>query len=174
MSRIAGRVPGFRRRWIARGIKCGLGVVFLLSGCATQVDHGKTAVYGRSSPHVQGAVRSGAAYNRPYKVRGRVYHPLRTARGYRERGIASWYGWESGSRTSMGTRFDPRRLTAAHRTLPLPTRVKVTNLANRRSIVVLVNDRGPFIDGRIIDLSYGAAKALRLNGLGRVEVEALD
>jgi rare lipoprotein A len=174
MSRIAGRVLGFRQKWIDRGIKYGLGVVFLLSGCATQVDHGRTAIHAGSPPHVHGAVRFGAAYNRPYKVRGRVYRPLRTARGYHERGIASWYGWESGSRTSMGTRFDPKQLTAAHRTLPLPTRVKVTNLANRRSIVVLVNDRGPFIDGRLIDLSYGAAKALRLNGLGRVEVEALD
>ncbi|WP_248617074.1 septal ring lytic transglycosylase RlpA family protein [Methylococcus capsulatus] len=74
----------------------------------------------------------------------------------------------------MGTRFDPHGLSAAHRTLPLPTRVRVTNLGNRRSIILVVNDRGPFIDGRLIDLSRGAAKALRLNGLGRVEVEALD
>jgi rare lipoprotein A len=74
----------------------------------------------------------------------------------------------------MGTRFNPHGLSAAHRTLPLPTRVRVTNLSNRRSIVLVVNDRGPFVGGRLIDLSLGAAKALRLSGLGHVEVEALD
>lgn len=147
-----------------------LGAVFLLmSGCSTHLDHGriveKPSLYGH---------RPLAAYNRPYKVRGRTYYPLKTARGYRERGTASWYGWESGNRTAMGTRFNPMGLTAAHRTLPLPTRVKVTNLKNKRSVIVTVNDRGPFVRGRLIDLSYGAAKVLRLNGLAPVEVEALN
>ncbi len=151
------------------GLKSGLGAVFLLmSGCTTHWDHSKVALHGKKPSLPR------AAYNRPYKVKGRTYYPLKTARGYRERGIASWYGWESGDRTAMGTRFNPRGLTAAHRTLPLPTRVKVTNLKNRRSVIVTVNDRGPFVRGRLIDLSYGAAKALRLNGLGPVEVEALN
>jgi rare lipoprotein A len=152
-------------------LKSGLGAAILLvSGCAT-LDHGKIAkkprAYDPHSPHL-------AAYNRPYRVNGRIYYPLRTARGYRERGLASWYGWESGDRTAMGTRFNPRAFTAAHRTLPLPTRVKVTNLKNRRSVVVTVNDRGPFVKGRLIDLSYGAAKALRMDGMAPVLVEALN
>ncbi|QXP86623.1 septal ring lytic transglycosylase RlpA family protein [Methylococcus capsulatus] len=153
-------------------VRFGLGAVVLLSGCATHVDHGKSMA--RSEATSRFSVRQGAAYNRAYRVKGRVYRPLASAKGYRERGIASWYGEESGRRTAMGTRFDPHGLSAAHRTLPLPTRVRVTNLGNRRSIILVVNDRGPFIDGRLIDLSRGAAKALRLNGLGRVEVEALD
>jgi peptidoglycan lytic transglycosylase len=110
------------------------------------------------------------AYNRPYTVKGHTYYPLESARGYHERGLASWYGWESGRRTAMGTRFNPHRLTAAHRTLPLPTRVRVTNLRNGRSVEVLVNDRGPFRKGRLIDLSYGAARALGIRGVSPVEV----
>ncbi len=160
------------KRSMVGGLKSGLGAaILLLSGCTT-VDHGRIAK--KPGLHDHHVPRPLAAYNRPYRVNGRKYYPLRTARGYRERGIASWYGWESGDRTAMGTRFDPKALTAAHRTLPLPTRVKVTNLKNRRSVVVTVNDRGPFVRGRLIDLSYGAAKALRLNGLGPVEVEALN
>lgn len=153
-------------------VRFALGAVFLLSGCATHIDHSKSVARSQATPHF--TPRHGAAYNRAYRVKGRVYHPLASAKGYRERGIASWYGEESGRRTAMGTRFNPHGLSAAHRTLPLPTRVRVTNLGNRRSIVVVVNDRGPFVDGRLIDLSHGAAKALRLSGVGRVEVEALD
>ncbi|MBS1213078.1 MAG: rare lipoprotein domain protein [Proteobacteria bacterium] len=100
--------------------------------------------------------------------------PMASAKGYRERGQASWYGWESGNRTATGSRFDPRHLTAAHRTLPLPTRVRVTNLRNRRTVEVLVNDRGPFVQGRIIDLSQAAARALNINGTAPVEVRAVE
>lgn len=114
-----------------------------------------------------------AAYNRPYTIRGRTYYPMASSAGYRERGIASWYGWESGNRTSMGTRFDPDGISAAHRTLPLPTLVRVTNLQNGRSVEVVVNDRGPFIDGRLIDLSAGTAKRLGITGTAPVEVVAL-
>lgn len=156
-------------RW---SIRSGLGMVFLLAGCATPVNHGKSELHSASPSYA--VPRRAAAYNRAYKVRGRIYHPLASAKGYRERGLASWYGNESGDRTAMGTRFNPKGLSAAHRTLPLPTRVRITNLANRRSIIVLVNDRGPFVDERLIDLSHGAAKALHLSGLGRVEIEALD
>ncbi len=101
---------------------------------------------------------------------------MRSAVGYSERGIASWYGSESGNRTAMGARFNPQGLTAAHRTLPLPTKVKVTNLRNGRSVNVIVNDRGPFKRNRIIDLSHGAAKRIGLDkqGLAEVKVEYLD
>ncbi|MCX8048587.1 MAG: septal ring lytic transglycosylase RlpA family protein [Methylohalobius sp.] len=160
-------------RSLGWGLKSSLGAVILLvSGCATHLDHDRVVHSGKkSSLHGQ---RPLAAYNRPYRVNGYTYYPLKSARGYRERGIASWYGWESGDRTAMGTRFNPRALTAAHRTLPLPSRVKVTNLKNKRSIIVTVNDRGPFVRGRLIDLSYGAAKALRINGLAPVVVEAIN
>ena len=90
--------------------------------------------------------------------------------------MASWYGHESGNRTASGERFNPGGLTAAHKTLPLSTRVKVTNLENGHSTVVVVNDRGPFVPGRIIDLSHGAARRLDMarKGSSRVLVEALN
>ena len=111
-----------------------------------------------------------AAYNRPYTVKGRSYVPLRSAQGYDAEGTASWYGWESGSTTAMGTRFTPREFTAASRVLPLPTCVQVTNLDNGRSALVLVNDRGPFVDTRLLDLSYGAAMALGVTATGTAPV----
>lgn len=116
-----------------------------------------------------------AAYNRTYTVRGRSYSPLRNADGYDEVGIASWYGWESGTTTSMGTRFNPRDFSAASRVLPLPTCVQVTNLDNGLSALVLVNDRGPFVSGRLLDLSMGAAQALGVTrtGTARVRIVAL-
>lgn len=93
------------------------------------------------------------------------------AAGYSETGLASWYGNEFNNRiTSSGERFDPHQLTAAHRTLPFNTRVKVTNLENGESIVVRVNDRGPFMKSRIIDLSNEAAKRIHMIGRGVVNV----
>ncbi|MDD5578624.1 MAG: septal ring lytic transglycosylase RlpA family protein [Methylobacter sp.] len=115
-----------------------------------------------------------AAYNKPYKVKGQTYYPIASGRGYSERGIASWYGYESGNRTAMGTPFKPQGLTAAHKTLPLPSKVRVTNLLNGRSVVVLVNDRGPFRKNRLIDLSQGAAKQIGIRGLANVKVEFLE
>ena len=137
----------------------------LFSGCSTTV---KTPT--ASVPKSQ----SGAPYNRPYKVRGKTYYPMASAVGYRAEGIASWYGSESGNKTAMGTRFDPQGLTAAHKTLPLPTKVRVTNLRNGRSVNVIVNDRGPFKKNRIIDLSHGAAKKIGLQGLAEVRIEVID
>ncbi|HBV20637.1 MAG TPA: septal ring lytic transglycosylase RlpA family lipoprotein [Nitrosomonas sp.] len=128
----------------------------------------KTTTIPKPSPN--------APYNRAYTVRGKTYHPMRSAIGYSERGIASWYGSESGNRTAMGARFNPQGLTAAHKTLPLPTKVRVTNLHNGRSVDVIVNDRGPFKRNRVIDLSHGAAKRIGLDkqGLAEVKVEYLD
>ncbi|MGX2031978.1 septal ring lytic transglycosylase RlpA family protein [Methylocaldum gracile] len=144
----------------------------LLPGCATQSDYRpfkseKNIATTERHPRKQ-------SYNQPYRVKGKTYYPLKSARGYKAKGVASWYGWESGHRTAMGSRFNPNALTAAHRTLPLPSRVRVTNLTNKRSVEVVVNDRGPFITSRLIDLSHAAAKALGIKGTARVEVMALD
>lgn len=119
-----------------------------------------------------------AAYGNksPYTVLGRTYRVLPSAKGYRERGLASWYGKKfHGRRTSMREPYDMYAMTAAHKTLPLPTYARVTNLDNGRSVVVRINDRGPFVDGRIIDLSYAAAARIGIlgAGTGRVEVEAI-
>lgn len=111
-----------------------------------------------------------------YHVDGKQYEVNASSKGYKERGLASWYGKDfHKERTSSGETYDMFSMTAAHKTLPLPTLVKVTNLQNKRHVVVKVNDRGPFHQGRIIDLSYAAAKALALDkkGVGMVEVESL-
>jgi rare lipoprotein A len=111
-----------------------------------------------------------------YVVFGNRYYVLRSSAGYRERGIASWYGRKfHGRRTSSGETYDMHRMTAAHKSLPLPTFVEVTNLKNARRVVVRVNDRGPFHDNRIIDLSYAAARKLGIlgEGTGLVEVRAI-
>lgn len=127
------------------------------------------------TPRAEMKSRSG---NQPtYEVFGHTYHVLDTSRGYDEVGVASWYGEPfHGRRTSSGETYDMNRLTAAHRSLPLPTYVEVTNLENGRQIIVRVNDRGPFHDGRLIDLSYAAARKLDVVGPGtaRVRVRALD
>ncbi len=138
---------------------------------------------------VKEAIRQGRVKWAPYVVKGRRYVPMNVSRAqrYQETGIASWYGEETrrqkgGHMTANGEAFDPMGLTAAHKYLPLPTNVKVTNLENGRTIVVRVNDRGPFPSvnnpnsgKRIIDLSYGAAKRLGYHrkGLARVRVEVI-
>lgn len=111
-----------------------------------------------------------------YTVLGRTYHVRESADGFVERGIASWYGNKfHGRRTSSGEPYDMYAMTAAHKTLPIPVHVRVTNLDNGKSVIVRVNDRGPFKDGRIIDLSYAAAHKLAMTGTGtaRVEIRAL-
>ena len=115
--------------------------------------------------------------NKPYTVFNKTYSPLKDVRGYRERGIASWYGKKyHGKRTSSGEPYDMYALSAAHTTLPLPSYARVRNLSNNRSVVVRVNDRGPFLDNRLIDLSYTAAARLGIigTGTGLVEVEGLS
>jgi rare lipoprotein A len=113
----------------------------------------------------------------PYEVFGRKYHVLKSSEGYRERGTASWYGSKfHGRRTSSGEPYDMHLATAAHKSLPLPTYAEVTNLDNGRKVIVKINDRGPFKDDRLIDLSYGAALRLDMiaTGTARVEVKAID
>jgi len=112
-----------------------------------------------------------------YDVLGKRYHVMSSADGYRERGVASWYGREfDGRKTASGERFDMHALTAAHKTLPLPSYCRVTNLRNGRSVIVRVNDRGPFVRNRVIDLSYAAAQELDITreGTGIVDIEILE
>lgn len=130
------------------------------------------------------AIRRGRVKTAPYVVAGRRYVPMspEKAKNYMEEGLASWYGHESGRMTANGEAFNPGGLSAAHKYLPIPMFVKVTNLANAKSVIVRVNDRGPFPSAhnaksgeRIIDLSMGAAKRLEFHGKGiaRVRVESI-
>lgn len=114
--------------------------------------------------------------NNPYQVFGKDYVPIRAGNEYRERGVASWYGRRyHGQKTSSGEIYDMYAMTAAHPTLPIPSYVRVTNVANGRSVVVRVNDRGPFHSDRVIDLSYVAAYKLGYvqAGSALVEVESV-
>lgn len=112
-----------------------------------------------------------------YVVRNRRYQVMKTARGFRQRGMASWYGSKfHGHRTSSGETYNMYAMTAAHKSLPLPSYVRVTHLDNNKSVIVRINDRGPFHDKRIIDLSYAAAKKLGItaNGTAKVEISYID
>ncbi|MGE5848976.1 MAG: septal ring lytic transglycosylase RlpA family protein [Candidatus Methylomirabilota bacterium] len=131
------------------------------------------------------AIRQDRVKSAPYVVNGRRYVPMSVeeAQQYREDGVASWYGYESGRMTANGEVFNPNGLTAAHKHLPIPMFVQVTNLENGRSLIVRVNDRGPFASDqnprsgdRIIDLSLGAARRLgfQAKGTTRVRVEAIQ
>lgn len=126
-------------------------------------------------PRVEAKSRSGNPAS--YTVFGRTYHVLESSQGYVERGVASWYGRKfHGNRTSSGEIYNMYAMTAAHKTLPLPSYARVTNLQNGRSVVVKINDRGPFHDNRLLDLSYAAATKLgiRGKGTGLVEVRVID
>ena len=120
--------------------------------------------------------RTIAGNKNPYTVLGKTYELIADERAYKERGKASWYGYKfNGEQTSNGDLYDMFSMTAAHKTLPIPSYVRVTNLANGKTVIVRVNDRGPFHDDRIIDLSYAAAQRLGITqvGTGDVEVEVV-
>ena len=149
--------------------------VLLLTGCMTLAP-GCGLVKG-----IFDAPFGGSSGGRPgqdcYTQFGRVYCPMTSAEGFVETGIASWYGEDfHGRPTALGETYNMYAMTAAHKTLPLPTRVRVTNLENGRSAELRVNDRGPFVDGRVIDLSYAAARELGVvrRGTARVRVVALE
>lgn len=148
--------------------------LWLLAGCAeTELAVHTAKQLGRSPG---GADGGGYKVGRPYKISNVWYYP-KIDYAYREEGIASWYGpGFHGRSTANGERFDQNAMTAAHRTLPLPSVVRVTNLENGRSVKVRVNDRGPFAHGRIIDLSRAAAESLafRQQGTARVLVEIVE
>ena len=114
--------------------------------------------------------------NRPYTALGKTYTPQTKTGTFKERGIASWYGKKfHGQRTSIGEIYDMYGMTAAHPTLPIPSYARVTNLSNNKSVILRINDRGPFLHDRVIDLSYTAAYKLDLlgNGSGIVEIESI-
>lgn len=109
----------------------------------------------------------------PYSVMGKTYWPVQSALGFRQEGFASWYGIDfHGKKTATGEIYDMFSISAAHKTLPLGTKVRVTNLDNGRELELTINDRGPFVDGRVIDLSYASARLLGMadNGLAHVRV----
>lgn len=157
--------------WIAA---LGIGLALGLSGCAETellVHTAKTAK-GHSTPATKGRYKVGGAY----QIKGVWYYP-KEEWDYSETGIASWYGpGFHGKQTANGEVFDENALTAAHRTLPMPSIVRVTNLDNGRSIVVRVNDRGPFAHGRIIDMSRRGAQLLGFmrRGTAKVRVELME
>lgn len=118
-----------------------------------------------------------AANSRPYSALGQQYVPMKNYQPYRQRGVASWYGKRyHGNQTASGEPYDMYAMTAAHTTLPIPSYVRVTNPENGRSVIVRVNDRGPFLHDRLIDLSYVAAHKLGIvqKGSGLVEIEWID
>lgn len=148
--------------------------VLALTGCA-EVELAshvtKNAMGTTSAPAANGNFKVG----KPYTVMGQTYHPKETY-SHTETGIASWYGpGFQGKKTASGERFDTAELTAAHRTLQMPSLVRVTNLENGRSVIVRVNDRGPFARGRVMDVSERAAELLQFknNGTAKVKLELL-
>jgi len=160
----------------------------LLTGCADkqpkpaggQADGPSTS--GLTAADVKDAVpraepRARYGNHSPYEVFGKKYTVMPSSKGYHAKGTASWYGSKfHGRRTSSGEPYDMHLATAAHKSLPLPTYAEVTNLDNGRKVIVKINDRGPFKDDRLIDMSYGAALRLDMirTGTARVEVRAID
>ncbi|MET3913621.1 rare lipoprotein A [Variovorax sp. OAS795] len=180
---------GARTRAASAWAACALAAAVLLAGCASG-PRGSGASGGRdgagsnipadldrvpdAEPRVE-PIRNGGGTSKPYTVLGRAYQPITDDRPFRESGIASWYGrkFHSAS-TASGEPYDMYAMTAAHKTLPLPSYVRVRNPANGREVIVRVNDRGPFVDGRVIDLSYTAALKLDLlRGVAPVEIERI-
>lgn len=169
-----------------RIIRIGVWVIAacMFTGCATKSRRpdggpapGAVDLSGASDAVPKEEPRSKYGNPPSYEVLGKRYYVMRSSEGYKERGIASWYGDKfHGQRTSSGESYDMYAMTAAHKTLPLPTYVLVSNLRNGKSIIVRVNDRGPFHDNRIIDLSYTAAARLDIlrGGTGLVEVSAIN
>jgi rare lipoprotein A len=157
-------------------------LILALAGCGSVGSHKDSAPQRKPDvANIPDAVpkhEPRSKYGNPahYEVFGKRYYTLTSSHGYSEKGIASWYGTKfHGRRTSSGEKYDMYAMTAAHKTLPLPTYVQVTNLENGRKIVVKVNDRGPFHGNRLIDLSYSAATKLGIvaKGTGLVELKAL-
>ena len=152
----------------------------LLVSCG--VRDGAPSSYNRDWDEIPDAVPKEEAHSKygnpdSYEVFGKTYYVLDSSKGFKQKGKASWYGTKfHGRRASSGETYDMYAMTAAHKTLPLPTYVEVKNLENGRTAIVKVNDRGPFHDGRIIDLSYAAATKLGVvaSGTAPVEIRAID
>ncbi len=145
-------------------------IIFLVAGCSSKNYYNNGYVYPVNT-HIKNSARVQKATMRPYRVDGKIYYPTIVQTGNIYRGIDSWYGPNfHGKRTSNGEYYDMYALTAAHKTLPMNTIVKVTNLLNGKSVIVRINDRGPFVKNRIIDLSYSAAKRLNIVASGTAPV----
>jgi rare lipoprotein A len=166
--------------WLRYVVAAG-GLIAFLSGCSTT--GGSVRSHGASNwadiPDAVPKVEPKSELGNPksYVVFGKRYHTLNSSEGYEAQGIASWYGPKfNRRRTSSGDKYDMYAMTAAHKTLPLPTYVRVTNLDNGRTAVVKVNDRGPFYADRLIDLSYAAARKLGMVAAGTapVDIRAID
>ncbi|MCP3687296.1 MAG: septal ring lytic transglycosylase RlpA family protein [Gammaproteobacteria bacterium] len=146
-------------------------IAAVLSACTfgVPIDHSQSG----GSPAQQATLKKSKTGNpSSYVVMGKRYYVLDSGHGFVQRGVASWYGKKfHGRKTSSGEVYNMHAMTAAHKTLPLPSYVRVKNLTNGRSVVVKVNDRGPFVDDRIIDLSYAAATKLGVVGPGTAAVE---
>jgi rare lipoprotein A len=145
-------------------------------GCASNAPHDRPSPGASDGAAVVTPPRADRGNPPFYDVFGKRYFVMASSAGYRQSGVASWYGRDfHGLSTSSGETYNMHAMTAAHKTLPIPTWVEVTNLENGRRVVVKVNDRGPFVDDRLIDLSYAAALQLDMvrNGTTRVEVRAL-
>lgn len=143
-----------------------LGILLLFTGCTT-----KSYFFPQSKSYVTKVYETPGATSptqKAYSVNGKMYYPKKSVPiGWRQRGIASWYGPNfHGKYTSNGELYNMYAYTAAHKTLPMNTIVKVTNLKNKKSVIVRINDRGPFVEGRIIDLSYIAGKEIGLDRSG--------
>lgn len=160
-----------------RVISCSVFLLILLTGCVTPERPPSTKQDPGEWQGSSVATRGGPGNKSPYTVLGETYNVMSDSLGYIDIGVASWYGRKfHGRLTSNGETYDMFGLTAAHRTLPIPTIVRVTNLDNGRKAIVRVNDRGPFHDDRLIDLSYEVALQLGFadKGTAPVVVEALD
>ena len=154
-----------KRSFLVTLLIMGLVLSVLSLGC------GAKRVRTPGGPKVSPPSSAKPASQRPYTINGRTYYPIATARGYDEKGLASWYGRRfHGRKTASGERYDMYAMTAAHKILPLGTHVRVTNLRNGAKINLRINDRGPFVRGRIIDLSFTAAKKLGVVGPGTAPV----
>jgi rare lipoprotein A len=166
-----------RNKKITRAFLLTIGVVVSLSltACGKRIHHVEIAAPTSKKLLVLPETK---AYDkmRPYEVNGETYYPIPSAEGFVQEGLASWYGEDfHGRTTASGEVFDMYRPSAAHKTLPLGTYVRVANLAAKTETIVRINDRGPFVKGRVIDLSYAAAKEVGLLGPGvaPVRIEAL-
>jgi len=150
-------------------------LLMLLAGCATRSRPEPPLLPPAPAPRSEpGAPESRPGEPRPYRALGQWYQPLPDAKGFRQEGIASWYGPDfHGKRTSSGETYDMHGLTAAHKTLPLGTLVRVRHLQNQRTVELRINDRGPFVGNRVIDLSYEAARQLGVVGPGTAPVEVV-
>lgn len=160
----------------------GFTFLFLFSSVCLAQKQDSAPINPPDFSHVQNAIPRPlplSPYGNPafYEVNGKTYHVLKSANGYEATGFASWYGTKfNGKRTSSGEPYNMYAMTAASPTLPIPSFVEVVNLQNKKSIIVKVNDRGPFHDGRILDLSYAAATKLDIlqHGTAHVRVIAID